>query len=458
MTAAPVPNGTVAVEGNRIAYVGTRAHAPPGEDRELGSAILLPGLVNAHTHLELTVMRGFLEGLAFRDWIVTLQRAKLAVLDTDRLLDSVRAGIAEGLRNGITCYADTCDSGVALRAMREVGVRGIMYQEVFGPEPEQCDESMAALAEKITAHRGHEDALRAIGVSPHAPYTVSDALYERVARYASDENLPIAVHIAESAAEQALVCDGAGPFADGWRRRGIPTAPRARSPIELLARLGVLGSRTLAIHCVQATEPDIASLASSDTAVAHCPISNAKLGHGIAPISDLMRAGLRIGLGSDSMASNNRMHLLEEARSAVLAQNVRQSSPCALTAEDALAMATIGGAKALGLDDRIGSLEPGKEADLAAFPLGDAAAAAEHDPIAAAVWSLGNATASTVVVNGVELVLDGVLLNHDPDVDTRVLESSRLLAEWRARFAEEPGTRENQEPGHREPGSRTGNW
>jgi 5-methylthioadenosine/S-adenosylhomocysteine deaminase len=431
VTAAPVRNGTVAVDGSRIAYVGPRRGAPPGEDRELGRAILLPGLINAHTHLELTVLRGLLEGFAFRDWIVTLQRAKVEVLDEPRLLDSARAGIAEGLRAGITCYADTCDSGVALRAMREAGVRGLMYQEVFGPEPERAGEALAALAGKVAVHRQSADALRRVGVSPHAPYTVSDALYERVARYAAAEGLPVAVHIAESAEELMLVCDGAGPFADGWRRRGIAVAQRARSPIALLERLGVLGPATLAIHCVHADDADVAALASSGTAVAHCPVSNAKLGHGVAPIDAMVRAGVRVALGSDSMASNNRMHLLEEARVAILAQHLRHHSPCALSANDALRLATIGGASALGLDDRIGSLEPGKDADLAAFPLGDAAAAAELDPVAAAVWTLGNARAAAVVVHGDDRVVNGVVLGEDPGLDARVLDSARALAAWR---------------------------
>src|SRR5690606_17772803 len=228
------------VDGSRIAYVGPRSGAPPGEDRELGDAVILPGLVNAHTHLELTVLRGLLEGLSFRDWIVTLQRAKVQVLDESRLLDSARAGLAEGVRAGVTCYADTCDSGVALRAMCEAGVRGVMYQEVFGPEPDRADQAMEALATKIETHRASIDALRQVGVSPHAPYTVCDALSEAVARYAKAERLPVAVHIAESAEEHALVCEGAGRFADGLRRRGIDVSPRARSPIALLQRCGVL--------------------------------------------------------------------------------------------------------------------------------------------------------------------------------------------------------------------------
>lgn len=431
ITAAPVRDGTVAVDGGQIVYVGPRSGAPRGEDRALGDAILLPGLINAHTHLELTVMRGLLEGLAFRDWIVTLQRAKTEVLDAAQLLDSARAGIAEGLRAGVTCYADTCDSGVALRAMREAGVRGIMYQEVFGPDPDAADAAAEELAARIAHHRPSTDALRRVGVSPHAPYTVSEALFERVARYARREGLPVAVHIAESADEQALVCHGDGSFADGWRRRGIALATRARSPIALLERVGVLGRDTLAIHCVHADDDDIALLLSSGTAVAHCPISNAKLGHGTAPVEAMLRAGVRVALGSDSMASNNRMHLLEEARAAVLMQHARHRSPCALSAADALALATIGGARALGLDERIGSLEPGKDADLAAFPLGAAAPAAEYDPVAAAVWSLGDAPASTVVVHGTELVLDGVLRRDDPEVAERVRASARTLAAWR---------------------------
>ncbi len=427
----PLRDGTVAVQGGRIAYVGPRAGAPPGEDCELGDALLLPGLINAHTHLELTTLRGFLEGFAFRDWVATLQRAKVAVLDEDRLLDAARAGIAEGLRAGITCYADTCDSGVAIRAMREAGVRGIMYQEVFGPAPGKCHAALEELARKIAAHLANADSLRQVGVSPHAPYTVSDVLYTRVARYAASERLPIAIHIAESVEEHALVCEGKGPFADAWRARGIAVETRGRSPIQLMERLGMLGRHTLAIHCVNADESDIALLSRSDTAIAHCPISNAKLGHGAAPVDRFLAAGLRVGLGSDSMASNNRMHMLEEARAAVLSLRIRMRSASELPAALALELATLGGARALGLEARIGSLEPGKDADMAAFPLGAAAPAAEHDPAVAAVWSLGNAVASLVTVQGTELVRDSRILSDDPARDDRVRDTARALHAWK---------------------------
>jgi 5-methylthioadenosine/S-adenosylhomocysteine deaminase len=138
ITSAPVANGAVAVDGNRITYVGPTDSGPPGEVTNLGDAVLMPGLVNAHCHLELTAMRGFLEDLDFRNWIVRLTTAKRSVFSRDMLLDAARYGVAEGLRHGITAYGDTCDSGVAFDAMHECGVRGIMYQEVFGPDPAQC--------------------------------------------------------------------------------------------------------------------------------------------------------------------------------------------------------------------------------------------------------------------------------------------------------------------------------
>src|SRR5690349_3452726 len=150
-------------------------------------------------------MRGFLEDLDFRSWILRLTTAKRAVLSRDMLLDAARYGIDEGLRHGITTYADTCDSGVAFDAMRERGVRGVMYQEVFGPDPAQCAVSLAELKDKIALLRPRETNLVRVGVSPHAPYTVSDSLFAAVGRYAHDNALPIAIHIAERQVEQDLV-------------------------------------------------------------------------------------------------------------------------------------------------------------------------------------------------------------------------------------------------------------
>ena len=218
-------------DGGRIVYVGSRAGAPAGADVDLGNCALMPGLVNAHTHLELTVMRGFLEDLDFRSWIFRLTKARRDVLTQDALLDSARAGIAEGLLAGITTYADTNDSSAPFHAMLEMGVRGISYQEVFGPHPEQCAESLGGLRQKVETLRPLETPLVRLGVSPHAPYSVSDALFTATAEYAREQRLPIAVHIAESEDESRFVTSATGAWADGHRSRGIPVVVRGESPI-----------------------------------------------------------------------------------------------------------------------------------------------------------------------------------------------------------------------------------
>jgi cytosine/adenosine deaminase-related metal-dependent hydrolase len=429
ISAPPIENGTVAVEAGRIAYVGPRSGAPPGDDRELGEALLLPGLVNVHSHLELTAMRGFLEDLEFPKWIERLNKVKRAVFDRDSMLDAARLGLVEGIRIGITCYADTCDSGVAFDAMQEAGVRGIMFQEVFGPDPASCATSLSELRAKVDGLRARETPLVRAGVSPHAPYTVSDALYRAVAEYASAEGLPIAVHIAESETERQLVEKGEGYFADGLRRRGIDIRARARTSIALLSQTGILKRRPLLIHCVRLDAEDIRDIARTHSPVAHCPVSNAKLGHGTSPVLELLQANVTVGIGSDSVASNNRMDLLGEARAAVLAQRARVGRHDALCARDALALATLGGARALGLEAEIGSLERGKSADLAAFPL-ESCTQPVHDPEAAAIFALPGVCASLVTVAGRELVRNGTMVSHDVGLASRIDAVGRKMHEW----------------------------
>jgi cytosine/adenosine deaminase-related metal-dependent hydrolase len=282
-------------------------------------------------------------------------------MSPDELLASSRAGIREGLQAGITTYADTAPNDAPFEAMRELGVRGIAYREVFGPDPKQCDESMTSLRQAVTAMHARRTPLVHVGVSPHAPYSVSDELFKAVADYALTELLPLATHVAESREESALVADGEGEFASFLRGRGISVAPRARTPIELLERLGVLGANALLIHCIRCDDHDIATIAKHRCGVATCPISNETLGHGPARVPAMLIDDVHVGIGTDSMASNERMDVLAESR---LAQGAR------ITERETWELATLGGARALRLDHLIGSLEPGKQADLAAFPLG----------------------------------------------------------------------------------------
>jgi 5-methylthioadenosine/S-adenosylhomocysteine deaminase len=432
--APPIRDGVVAVDGAEISYVGPAADAPPGTDERLGDVVLMPGLVNAHCHLELTAMRGFLEDLDFQRWILRLTGARRTILDDDALLASARYGVEEGIRAGITSYADTCSSGVVIRAMRDAGVRGIMYQEVFGPDPAQCARSIADLREKVASLRYLETQLVRVGVSPHAPYTVSDDLFRATAALAAEQSLPIAVHIAESQVEHQYVVDGSGPFAEGLRRRGISVSSRAASPIQLLASVGVLDRGPLLIHCVRVDAADVASIARSRSCVAHCPASNAKLGHGIAPLDELLAAGVAVGLGSDSVASNNRMDILDEARLALLAQRARVKSFELPEAVDVLDLATSGGARAIGLGSVVGTLEPGKQADLAAFSLDGIGPV--HDPVAAAIFTIAGARARFVAVAGRVLLRDGSLVNPVPGLHERMQILADSLAEWLDRGGE----------------------
>jgi 5-methylthioadenosine/S-adenosylhomocysteine deaminase len=430
ITQPPIENGTVVERNGAITYVGKRESAPAGDDYDLGDAILLPGLVNTHTHLELTVMRGFLEELDFSDWIDKLRRSRNEVLTDEMLLDSARFGIVEGLEAGITTYADTCSSGIVLKAMREMNVRGIMYQEVFGPDPAHVGKAMQELEARVEKLQPDTNDLVKLGVSPHAPYTVSDALYEAVAKFAAKKKLPMAMHIAESKAEDEFVTLGSGDFADRWITRGIPVERRGRSPIALLEERGALERAPLLIHCVRADAADIELMASRKCAVAHCPASNAKFGHGIAPVLDFIAADIRVGLGSDSVASNNRMDLLDEARLTVLVHRAATQKHDAFGAHDALTLATIGGARALGIESRVGSLEVGKDADLAAFRIDIPRTIPAGDPYSAAVFALPGRSAELVTVRGKVLVEKGKALMADSALAKRVQSAGTALASW----------------------------
>ena len=428
----PVEHGAVVVEQGRIVWVGRAdqcVRVDGGHVVELGDAVLMPGLVNAHSHLELTGLRGFLEGLDFREWLRTLTIIRRDVLSEGDLHDAARLGIVEALRHGITTLADCTDSALPLTAMRELGVRGIGYVEVFGPDPAQCSGAMARLQQRVEALRAEDTALVRTGVSPHAPYTVSASLFRATAEYARAERLPMAVHVAESAAEAAFVCDGTGPFAERLRDRGIAVAGQARSPVALLEDTGVLAAQPLLIHVIRADEEDLARIAHHGASIVHCPISNAKLGHGIAPLDRMLAHGIRTGLGTDSVASNDRMHLLDEARQAVLCHAIRSGVPDSLGAHEALSLATHGSAGALGLASEIGTLEPGKAADLAAFPL---LAGPVFDPAVTLVHVLaGHVTATLVTVAGRELVRDGQVTVVQPEWQMRQDATGERLREWR---------------------------
>jgi 5-methylthioadenosine/S-adenosylhomocysteine deaminase len=333
-----------------------------------------------------------------------------AQLTFDDHLTAARWTCIESLRAGVTAMGATEDSGAAVLALREARMRGLVFLEVFGPAPAQVPAAMQMLDEKISRFRRETNQRVRIGVSPHAPYTVSDDLYAEVARYAKREQLPVATHAAEAEVEDLLVREGVGPFAAGLRTRGIATEPRAQSTIELLQRTGILECAPMLIHALRLSDDDIRSAVAAGATVAHCPIANARLGHGIARIVEMRAAGLNIGLGTDSVASNNRLDILEEARVAQLLQRARLQSAAALSSPELLRMVTIDGARALGIADRAGSLEVGKDADFCVVSIGHPHNIPAPDPMATLFHSARGADVIMTAVAGEMLYVGGSVI------------------------------------------------
>lgn len=411
MTSPPLRDGAVLVDGELIADIGpldeVRSRHREARTIDLGRSIILPGLINVHSHLELTVFRGLLEIGHFQGWIRRLIEMKAEFLTPDDLLTSSLAGCCEAVRSGITTAADTSDAAGPLEAMIRSGMRGIVYQETFGPDPSQAAGAIETLRRRLDDHderlavAGRSSRL-SVGVSPHAPYSVSADLYRLTVELALERGLDMAIHTAESLDERRLLADGSGAFGDSLRRRDIPFDPPGCSTIEYFDRLGVLEVAPLLIHCVRASGDDIELMARHGARVAHCPKSNAKFGHGAAPLDEFLNAGLKVGLGTDSAASNNGCDLIEEARFASLLHRALRLDADLCPPDLMIRMMTIDAARALGLDHLTGSLEPGKQADLTAVRCDRN----PGDPAATLVFSSSGRDVAMTMVGG-EIIYDG---------------------------------------------------
>ncbi len=369
----PIRDGAVAIgDDGRIAAVGPATALGTGERHE--GCVIVPGFVNAHSHVEYASYAGFGDGLPFGPWIATHIRRKQK-LDLDEMTAIARVGVAACLRSGITTIGDASFCGAAAVAANELGLRAIVHLEVFG-DTDALERTFAPTRDRIAAALSDRVTL---GVSPHAPYTCTPDLYAACLSL----GLPVATHFAESLGEQEWLTAGAGfgpDFPPGW----LPE-PLGATGIRALAERGLLAPSMLAAHCVHVDDDEIALLAQYDVAVAHCPRSNAYLGCGVAPLEQLRSAGLRVGLGTDSPASTPSLDMFAEMRAAIEAARARALRPDALSTADALELATLGGARALGLDAELGSLGVGKRADLAIISLAETSFVPWEDPVTAVV-------------------------------------------------------------------------
>jgi cytosine/adenosine deaminase-related metal-dependent hydrolase len=369
----PIRDAAVAIDDDgTIAAVGPQSELGVGETYP--ESVILPGFVNAHTHLEYEMYAGFGDGLVFPDWIgLHVQRKQR--IDLSDMEAIARLGALRCLQSGITTVGDCSFSGAAATACSDLGLRATIYLEVFGATAEPIRERFEPMRTRV--ENALSDDVR-LGVSPHAPYTCTIELY----RAASELGLPVATHLAESRAETEFLLTGKGAW-ETFAELLVP--PPGATGVRALAEAGLLGPNVLAAHCVEVDEEEIALLAGHDVAVAHCPRSNGILGCGVAPLSALREAGIRVCIATDSPASTPSFDMFEELRAAIVGARGRERRPDALTAADALELATLAGARALGLDAVIGSLVPGKQADLTVLSLADTSFLPWEDPVTATV-------------------------------------------------------------------------
>ena len=403
--AATLAHHTLVIDGGRVkAVIPTAAADREFDARErvtLPRHVVLPGLVNAHTHAAMTLLRGIADDLPLRPWLEQhIWPRENRFVSPEFVHDGTLIAAGEMLRGGITCCADQYFfPDAAARAYRRSGMRALLGLPVLDfptPYAADCDGYLQAGLAVRDALK-HESKF-AFALAPHAPYTVGDASWEKIVVYARQLDLPIQTHVQETLEElqQSL-------------------ASCAMTPLARLDRLGVTGPGFIGVHAVHLTDADIDLLAQQSCQVVHCPASNLKLANGIAPVTRLKARGVNVALGTDGAASNNRLDLLSEARLSSLVAKVTTGDAAALPAAVALRMSTLDGAAALGLDAEIGSLAPGKQADAVAIDIGAFEQMPCYDPVSHLLHVAGRDQVSDVWIAGERVVAGGSLTTLDPE-------------------------------------------
>jgi len=409
---------SVVISGDRITAilptVEARAKYQARQRFELAGHALIPGLINLHTHAAMTLMRGLADDLTLMDWLNQhIWPAEMKHVSEQFVYDGTRLACAEMLRGGVTCFNDMYFfPQAAARGARDAGMRaGLGLIVIEFPTPYAADAQDYLSKGLALRDELRNEPLLSFCLAPHAPYTVSDKSLRQIATFASELDLPVHMHVHETVAE----------IEQSLKEHGV-------RPLQRLADLGLLGPGLIAVHTVHLEPREIELFAQHGCHVAHCPSSNLKLASGLAPVRALLAAGVNVALGTDGAASNNRLDMFAEIRLAALLAKGITGDATALPAWQALEMATLGAARALGLDSKIGSLRPGKFADLAAVRLDDIETSPCYDPLSHLVYAAGREQVSHVWVNG-KLVLDDRQLTT---IDTQ--EVIATAAYWRARI------------------------
>src|SRR5580765_1090551 len=422
--AAVLADHSVAVTGGRIVAVLPTAEAEeqyrPAKRVELAHHALIPGLVNLHTHAAMTLMRGLADDLPLMNWLKDhVWPAETRHVSPEFVYDGTLLACAEMLRGGVTCFSEMYFfPEAAARAVLHAGMRAALGIIAFEfPTAYAADANDYIAKGLATRDEFRDEPLLSFCMAPHAPYTVSDKTFTRLVTIAEELDLPIHTHLHETLHE----------VEDSLAQHKV-------RPLERLAALGVLGPRLIAAHAVHMTDAELDTLALHGASVAHCPSSNLKLASGFAPVAAMMARGVNVGIGTDGAASNNRLDLLEEMRMAALLAKAVANDAQALPAHQALAAATLHGARALGLEASIGSLLPGKYADLCAISFEEAELSPCYDPVSHLVYAAGRSQVSHVWVAGEQRVERGKLLGFENrSLNNRVLLwQNKLAAETKA--------------------------
>ncbi len=394
--------GEIALEGDRIFHVGKPGSCPGywQADRVLDAshAAVMPGLVNCHTHAPMSLLRGYADDLPLKRWLEEAVWPLEDKLTAEDIYWGTRLSILEMIRSGTTVFADMYwDMDKVAEAVRQAGVRAVISRGLDG----NSEGGLRALQENIVlAEMWHGEAGGRISVmfGPHAPYTCSPSFLERVIEASLERQLGIHIHLSETEKE----------VKDALKEYGC-------RPVELMEKVGLFQCPVLAAHCVHVTEEELDILQKYRVGIAHCPESNMKLASGVAPLPAMLSRRLKVGLGTDGPASNNNLDMLEETRSAALLGKVYSGDPTAVSAYEALYLATYGGAAVLGMEDEIGSLEPGKKADLIVFNLEKPHLYPQYDLISLLVYAARADDLEMMMVDGKILMEKGRVLTMDED-------------------------------------------
>jgi 5-methylthioadenosine/S-adenosylhomocysteine deaminase len=412
-----IQKGLIAIKDDTILYIGTQASAPPIKAERIiegHGKVAIPGLINCHTHSPMTLFRGLAENQRLSKWLTTTIWPLEAKLRSEDVYDGALLGCLEMIKSGTTCFADMYfHEEMVAEAVEKAGLRAVLAPGILEVGNKKLGENLLEKSlETAQKYQGYAGGRVGIRFGPHAAYTCSPELLKKVREKSSAFNVGIHIHLAESVEMANEVKE----------KYGLTEA-------QLLESIGFLGPDVLAAHAIYLSEKEMEILAKQGVKVSYNPIANIKFAHGVAKVKDLSNLGVTVGIGTDGPASNNILDMFESMKFAILLQKLIYGDPTVFTAHSVLEMATLGGARALGLEEKVGSLEAGKKADIVLIDFKKPHLTPTHDIYTNVVYSARGSDVETVIVDGTILMENRKLitLNEEDTINKAQKTASDLL-------------------------------